>query len=58
MKIEDRFKAAYYKVYGIHPEVVKTDGFYRSPHLPMPMKAVMLQRHIQRLETRAEEPTD
>lgn len=51
--LEARFKDAYHKVYGIHPELEWDGTFYRSAHLPMPMSPRRLLSHIiTRLESR------
>lgn len=47
-----RFCDAYYKLYGIIPELILLESYYRSPHLPMSMSPRRFLAHIIRLEAR------
>jgi hypothetical protein len=51
-KLQQRFRDAYHKIYGIIPELLWDGTYYRSPHLPMAMTPRRMQSHIIRLETR------
>lgn len=47
-----RFCDVYHKLYGIIPELILLESFYRSPHLPMAMSPRRFLAHIIRLESR------
>jgi hypothetical protein len=50
--LNNRFRDAYHKIYGIIPELIYDGTYYRSPHLPSAMSPRRLQSHVIRLETR------